>query len=156
LPTRSRSIRQTPVVRLWLFSIWLHKRGATAVAKAVKALIFLFFHAQLPYQASVHPSVMLGHHGMGVVIHPATIIGRKVLVWHGVTIAAQTENNSGGCVVIEDDVELGAGSIVIARSGAGLRIGRGASIGAGSVVTRDVPPGATVTGPAAAAVRGRE
>lgn len=45
-------------------------------------------------------------------------------------------------VLIEDDVWIGIGAIVLK----GARIGRGARIGAGAVVTADVPPGATVTG----------
>lgn len=45
-------------------------------------------------------------------------------------------------VVIEDDVWIGIGVIILK----GVRIGRGARVGAGAVVTRDVPPGATVVG----------
>jgi acetyltransferase-like isoleucine patch superfamily enzyme len=45
-------------------------------------------------------------------------------------------------VVIEDDVWIGIGAILLK----GVRVGRGARIGAGSVVTRDVPAGATVAG----------
>ncbi len=45
-------------------------------------------------------------------------------------------------VMIEDDVWVGIGAIILK----GVRIGRGAKIAAGSVVTRDVPPGTTVAG----------
>jgi acetyltransferase-like isoleucine patch superfamily enzyme len=45
-------------------------------------------------------------------------------------------------VVIEDDVWLGANSVVTA----GVRIGRGAVVGAGAVVTRSVEPLAIVAG----------
>jgi acetyltransferase-like isoleucine patch superfamily enzyme len=45
-------------------------------------------------------------------------------------------------VVIEDDVWIGIGAIVLK----GVHIGRGARIGAGAVVTRDVPAGAMVVG----------
>ena len=45
-------------------------------------------------------------------------------------------------VVIEDDVWLGAGVIVLP----GVRLGRACVIGAGAVVTRDVPPGAVFAG----------
>ncbi len=45
-------------------------------------------------------------------------------------------------VVIEDDVWIGIGAILLK----GIRIGRGARIDAGAVVAFDVPPGASVTG----------
>jgi acetyltransferase-like isoleucine patch superfamily enzyme len=44
--------------------------------------------------------------------------------------------------IIEDGVWIGAHVTVLK----GVRIGRGAVVGAGSVVTRDVPPGVTVAG----------
>jgi acetyltransferase-like isoleucine patch superfamily enzyme len=45
-------------------------------------------------------------------------------------------------VVIEDDVWIGIGAMILK----GVRIGRGAKIDAGAVVTSDVPPGARVVG----------
>nr|WP_245969802.1 DapH/DapD/GlmU-related protein [Thiocapsa rosea] len=44
--------------------------------------------------------------------------------------------------MIEDDVWLGYGSVVLD----GVTIGRGAVIGAGSVVTKDIPSGAIAAG----------
>lgn len=45
-------------------------------------------------------------------------------------------------VVIEDDAWIGIGAIVLK----GVRIGRGARVAAGSIVTADVPDGCTVAG----------
>jgi acetyltransferase-like isoleucine patch superfamily enzyme len=45
-------------------------------------------------------------------------------------------------IVIEDEVFIGMNSIVLK----GVRIGRGSVIGAGSVVTRDIPPGVIAAG----------
>jgi len=45
-------------------------------------------------------------------------------------------------VVIEDDARIGIGAIVLK----GVRIGAGARVEAGSVITRDVPPGAYAAG----------
>jgi acetyltransferase-like isoleucine patch superfamily enzyme len=45
-------------------------------------------------------------------------------------------------VVIEDDAWIGIGAIVLK----GVRIGRGARVGAGSVVTGDIPAGVYVAG----------
>lgn len=44
--------------------------------------------------------------------------------------------------VIEDDASIGANATILP----GVRIGQGAMVGAGAVVTRDVPPYATVVG----------
>jgi acetyltransferase-like isoleucine patch superfamily enzyme len=45
-------------------------------------------------------------------------------------------------MIVGDDVAIGAHAIVLGP----VRIGPGAIIGAGAVVTRDVPPGTTVAG----------
>lgn len=47
-----------------------------------------------------------------------------------------------GCVTIEPFAMIGAGAVVLPR----LRIGRGSIVGAGAVVTRDVPDGVVVAG----------
>jgi len=53
-------------------------------------------------------------------------------------------------ISIGDDVWIGGGAIVLP----GLAIGEGAVVGAGSVVTKDVPAGAVVTGNPARVIRG--
>jgi len=55
-------------------------------------------------------------------------------------------------VVIEDEVWLGAHAVVLA----GVRIGRGAVIGAGGVVTCNIPANAVVAGAPARVLRMRE
>jgi len=87
-------------------------------------------------------------------------IGARVLIGAGVIITdsdhhpvrppAGTPRRFAGfpapksehCVVIEDDVFIGARSIVLK----GVRIGAGAVVGAGSVVSRDIPPGSIAAG----------
>ncbi|MCZ7683701.1 MAG: acyltransferase [Sandaracinaceae bacterium] len=54
-------------------------------------------------------------------------------------------------VVIEDDADLGVGAIVLP----GVTVGRGAQVGAGAVVTRDVPAYAIVAGSPARILRER-
>jgi acetyltransferase-like isoleucine patch superfamily enzyme len=54
-------------------------------------------------------------------------------------------------IIIEDDVWLAAGVIVLD----GVRIGRGSVIGAGAVVTSDIPPYSIAVGSPAKVVRGR-
>lgn len=80
-------------------------------------------------------------------------IGTRVLIAPNVFITDHEHNiHAGipidlqGCrsapVVIEDNVWLGAGSIVLP----GVRIGQGAVVGAGAVVTRSIPKNAVVAG----------
>lgn len=59
---------------------------------------------------------------------------------------------SDGGIVIEDDVWLGFGVIVLD----GVRIGKGAVIGAGSVVNKDIPAAAIAVGVPAKVVKNRE
>ena len=43
---------------------------------------------------------------------------------------------------VEDDASIGSGATILC----GIRIGKGAMVGAGAVVTKNVPAGATVVG----------
>lgn len=88
--------------------------------------------------------------GAGGGIH----IGNHVLVGQCVNIHAENHNFADRSrtireqgvvraeVVIEDDVWIGSKATVLA----GVRVGRGAVIGAGAVATRSVPPYAVVVG----------
>lgn len=130
--------------RLWLLSIALMKRGHRRPASWVKKLNSVLYHNSLPPGASVSPDIWLGHHSLGTVIHTNVVIGRRVRIWQNVTIAVRAGTKSPYRVYIEDDVNIGANSVIISPYRADLRIGRGARIGAGAVVTRDVPAGRTV------------
>lgn len=58
---------------------------------------------------------------------------------------------SKGSIIIEDDVWIGSNSVILS----GVKIGRGAIIGAGSVVTKDVEPYTIVAGNPAKKIRER-
>jgi serine O-acetyltransferase len=130
--------------KLWLLSIALQRRGHRRLAKLVRNVNSAIYHNSLPPGATVSPDIELGHHGLGTVIHPNVVIGRRVKIWHNVTIATRAGSKSPYRVIIEDDVKIGANSVVISPHRQDLRIGRGSRIGAGAVVSRDVPPDSTV------------
>jgi serine acetyltransferase len=164
--------------KLWLLSIALRTRGHWVLAFWVKQLNTLLYHNSLAPGASVSPDVSLGHNSIGIVVTGNCVIGRRVMIWHNVTLmaiqparprgqapaaeasAALADGQPGAAggqtspalkakIIIEDDVKIGANAVIIAPRGCTLRIGRGARIGAGTVVTKDVPAGATVVGPPA-------
>ena len=70
----------------------------------------------------------------------------------GTVIAGVIEPASATPVIIEDDVLIGANAVVLE----GIRIGRGAIIGAGSIVTKDVPSNAVVAGNPARYIRDKD
>ena len=55
-------------------------------------------------------------------------------------------------VVVEDDCDIGTGAILLA----GVKVGRGAQVGAGAVVTADVPAYAVVAGVPAKVLKKRK
>jgi serine O-acetyltransferase len=135
--------------RLWLLSIALRRRGHRRLALWVKKLNSVLYHNSLAPAAQVSSDISFGHHGFGTMIHSNVVIGSRVKIWHNVTIAVRARSawkSEQGMIIIEDDVKLGAGSVVISPREQTLRIGRGARVGAGAVVTADVPAGATVVG----------
>jgi len=60
----------------------------------------------------------------------------------GAVLAGVIEPANANPVVVEDNVLIGANAVVLE----GVRIGKGAVVAAGAIVTEDVPPGAVVAG----------
>lgn len=104
---------------------------------------------ELRPKTKVGPGLRL-YHGVGLVINDGAILGRNVTVRHGVTIGSA--QHGGPSPNVGDDVEIGAGAILLGN----ITIGRGASIGAGAVVLRDVPAGCVARGNPARIFRGKE
>lgn len=73
-------------------------------------------------------------------IHIGALVGHESTIGHSVFIAHAS--SISGCVVIEDGVFIGTNATILPR----VRIGKWATIGAGSVVIRDVPDYSTVVG----------
>jgi acetyltransferase-like isoleucine patch superfamily enzyme len=73
----------------------------------------------------------------------------SIVIGSHVQIAPACALTSRGPIVIEDDVWLGYGVVVLS----GVRIGRGAVVGASAVVTGDIPAGAVAVGAPARVVR---
>jgi serine O-acetyltransferase len=142
--------------RLWLLSIALQRRGHWVLAFSVKQFNTVLYHNSLAPGASVGPDVRLGHYSHGIVVSSKVVIGRGVKIWQNVTLTAGRPPRAGEVqsspgpparIILEDGVKIGANAVVIAPRGRTVRIGRGARIGAGAVITHDVPARATVVAP---------
>jgi serine O-acetyltransferase len=142
--------------RLWRLSAFLRRKGMKRLALLVKKLNSVIYHNSLAPGVEFSPDVHFGHHGFGTVVHSNVKIGRGVRIGHNVTISVHAATGSEYGIVIEDDVGIGAGAIVLAPRGRSVRIGRGARIGAGALVVRDVPAGATVVSEPSRVLRGAD
>jgi serine O-acetyltransferase len=87
----------------------------------------------------IGPGLKIWHFG-NIFIHSGSVLGRNCTLRQGVTIGNRRDD--GPLPVLEDDVELGAYAQILG----GVRIGRGAKVGAMSVVLQDVPAGSTAVG----------
>jgi sugar O-acyltransferase (sialic acid O-acetyltransferase NeuD family) len=121
-----------------LLSIGAHPCNVIAATAQVSLLeVDLGSGLNIMHSVYIGPRVSLGNGTLinaKSSIHHDTKIGSFCEVCIGVTIA-------GRCT-IEDEVFIGMGALILP----GINIGKGAILGAGAVVTKDVPAGATVKG----------
>ncbi|MGO1872299.1 MAG: serine O-acetyltransferase EpsC, partial [Halomonas sp.] len=95
----------------------------------------------------IHPGATIGRrffidHGMGVVIGETALVGNNVTLYQGVTLGGTSWNKGKRHPTLEDGVIVGAGAKILGP----FIVGAGAKIGSNAVVTKEVPPGATVVG----------
>lgn len=108
---------------------------------------FLSWLARLLTNIDIHPAATIGErffidHGAGVVIGETAVIGNDVTMYHGVTLGGTSWSAGKRHPTIEDSALIGAGAKILGP----VTVGRGARVGANSVVIEDVPPHMTVVG----------
>ncbi len=118
----------------------LHEKGIVVLPKLIDYLIRLFFGCWLPHTVKIGRNFVIGYGGLGCIIHGESVIGNDVHMGANVTLGGNCKQN--GVPIIEDNVCIGNGSQIIGP----VRIGYGSIIGAGSVVTKNVPPKCLVVG----------
>ena len=91
-------------------------------------------------------------HGSGVVIGETAEVHKGTVIYQGVTLGGTGKERGKRHPTIMENVTLSAGAKVLG----GFTVGKGAKIGAGAVVLREVPPYATVVGVPGRVVRIRE
>ena len=95
----------------------------------------------------IHPGATIGKrffidHGAGIVIGETAEIGDNVMLFHGVSLGGTGKQKGKRHPTVEDNVMIGAGTIVLGP----VTIGKNTKIGAGSVVTQDLPENVTAVG----------
>ncbi|WCD92920.1 serine O-acetyltransferase [Microbacterium sp. nov. GSS16] len=97
-------------------------------------------HCDISPKADIGPGLLLMHRH-GVIIGGAKI-GRNVVIHQNVTIGQRASRGDQGLPEIGDSVWIGPGATIVGA----IRVGNGATISAGTVLSRDVPPRALVAG----------
>jgi serine O-acetyltransferase len=140
------------ILEVWTYAgLWaiLHHRLAHKLYKLnLKFLARLVSQwARFLTNIEIHPGATIGRrffidHGAGVVIGETAVIGDDVLMYHQVTLGGTSLEKVKRHPTIGNNVLIGMGAKIVGN----ITVGDNARIGANSVVTRDIPPGATAVG----------
>jgi len=133
-------------IAVYRFGRWNDSRSGGFTKKIYDRLYWLLFRlvetltgVSFTKAVEIGPGLRIHHFG-NIFLHSGVKMGANCTLRQGVTIG--NREVGGGVPVLEDDVELGAYAQVLGD----IRIGKGAKIGAMSVVLKDVPPHATAVG----------
>ena len=114
---------------------WFYKHNMKFIARAISQ------KAVRKTGIEIHPACFIGKgllidHGIGVVIGETAIIGDNVTLYQGVTLGGTGKETGKRHPNIGDNVMISAGAKIIGS----FTVGENSKIGAGSVVTKDIPP----------------
>lgn len=128
--------------RSFNYSVWfrLSQSSSCVVSFIAKVrLKFLIWKTgiDIPPRTEIGCGFYIGH-GQSIVVNPLTKIGNNCNISQFVSIGS----NHGTGAMIGDNVYIGPNVCIVED----VKIGNNVTIGAGSVVTRDIPDGATVAG----------
>jgi serine O-acetyltransferase len=120
---------------------WLHCLGVPFLPRFMASLNRFFTGIEIHPGATIGTGVFIDH-GTGVVIGETAIIGDGVVIYQGVTLGGTGKETGKRHPTLGNNVLVGAGAKILGN----IQIGDRTSIGAGSVVLRDIPSDCTVVG----------
>ncbi|MEP0174229.1 MAG: serine O-acetyltransferase [Paraglaciecola sp.] len=99
------------------------------------------------FSVDIHPAARIGQgvmfdHATGIVVGETAVIENNVSVMQSVTLGGTGNEAGDRHPKIKEGVMIGAGAKILGN----ITIGKGAKVGAGSVVLNDVPAHVTVAG----------
>jgi serine O-acetyltransferase len=131
-----------------LHALWFHRLAHLLWRHKLRFLARLLSHInRFLTGIEIHPGARVGRrffidHGAGVVIGETAEIGDDVLLYQGVVLGGTTLKKGKRHPTIGNNVVMGTGAVALGA----ITIGDRVRVGAGSVVIKPVPPGATVVG----------
>lgn len=128
------------ITKLHKFANKCYLKKIPIIPVVIGRLIRIFFSAEIPYSADIHPTVVFSHNALGVVIGHDTIIGKNTKILQNVTIGGR--NGIRANPIIGENVLIGAGACILGP----VTIGDNVKIGANAVVITDIPDNKTAVG----------
>lgn len=131
-----------------IHALWMHRLNHRLWKSNMRLLARLLAHwTRMATGVEIHPGATIGRrmvidHGMGIVIGETAEIGDDVMMFHGVSLGGTLNTREKRHPTIGNRVLLGANSVILGP----IVVGNDAKVGAGAVVTKFVPPGATAIG----------
>ena len=120
---------------------FFHKIKLKLIARIISQLGRFFTGVEIHPAAKIEGGVFIDH-GMGVVIGETAEVHKGTVIYQGVTLGGTGKEHGKRHPTIMENVVISAGAKVLG----GFTVGKGAKIGAGAVVLKEVPPYATVVG----------
>lgn len=127
----------------YLFWLRLSAHLHFGIIRYIHHRLSIKYNIQIPSKTRIGYGLYIGH-GVGIVINGDTTIGNNVNISQFLTIGT----NHRTPAIIGDNVYIGPGVCIVED----VNIGNDVTIGAGSVVTRDIPSNTTVAGVPAKAI----
>ncbi|PKE12567.1 hypothetical protein [Macrococcoides caseolyticum] len=126
-----------------IFYFLIKHRNNPLLGKLFTSLLKLL-GLELPQSVILGKNVIFPHLGGNIVIHPDTIIGDNVNIYHGVTIGRADAHISREIsklknIIIEDNVNLFAGAKILGKED-NLIVRSGTIVGANSVLLTSTQP----------------
>ena len=127
---------------------FFHRIKLKLIARMISQFARFLTGIEIHPAAKIEGGVFIDH-GSGVVIGETAEVHKGTVIYQGVTLGGTGKERGKRHPTIMENVTLSAGAKVLG----GFTVGKGAKIGAGAVVLKEVPPYATVVGIPARIVR---
>lgn len=137
IPWKTRNKR---INKLYLKANKAFKNGQKQLSEYYSYLIYKKYRCEINGNTFIKDEINFPH-PIGIVIGAGVVIGKNVTIYQNVTLGRKTVDIAE-YPIIEDDVIIYCNSVILGN----IRIGKGAVIGAGSIVLRDVKEGEVVHG----------
>lgn len=144
------SEKRVSLLKMWIISLyssgfaynfWLrlssYKGWMFPFCRLMLFLVSEHTHIHISYKSKIGYGLYLGH-GLDMIVNPLAIIGNNCNISQFLSIGS----NTGHSCIIGDNVYVGPNVCIVED----VKIGSNSTIGAGSVVIKDIPDNATAVG----------